>query len=106
MLGLSLDASALHAAAVAASERYNTRFEDAVTRRLGVRFIERPDTCRSDKRPVREIAGIPEQPVALQQEDAGRALVPLVVRRQAAKEMPENLERLRDRLEAEPVQPS
>ena len=37
---LSLDARALHAAAVAASERYNTRFEDALTRRLGVRFVE------------------------------------------------------------------
>src|SRR4029077_3532540 len=36
----------------------------------------------------------------------GKVLVPLVVRRQAAKEMPKNLERLRDRLEAEPVQPS
>jgi hypothetical protein len=36
----------------------------------------------------------------------GKVLVPLVVQRQAAKEMPKNLERLRDRLEAEPVQPS
>jgi uncharacterized protein YndB with AHSA1/START domain len=36
----------------------------------------------------------------------GKVLVPLVVRRQAAKEMPENLQRLRDRLEAEPVHPS
>jgi len=32
----------------------------------------------------------------------GRVLVPLVVRRQAAKEMPGNLERLRDRLESRP----
>src|SRR6476619_1357549 len=32
----------------------------------------------------------------------GRLLVPLVVRRQAAKEMPTNLRRLKDRLEAQP----
>ena len=57
---LSLDARALHAAAVAASERYNTRFEDALASRLGVRFVERPGTCRADKRPVREIDGVPE----------------------------------------------
>jgi conjugative relaxase-like TrwC/TraI family protein len=57
---LSLDARALHAAAVAASERYNTRFEDALTRRLGVEFTERADTVRRDKRPVREIAGVPD----------------------------------------------
>src|SRR5680860_667776 len=38
---LSLDARVLHAAAVAASERYNTRFEDAVSRRLGVEFVDR-----------------------------------------------------------------
>jgi len=30
----------------------------------------------------------------------GKALVPLVVRRQAAKEMPTNLERLKDRMES------
>lgn len=58
---LSLDARALHAATVTASERYNTRFEDALARRLGVRFVERPSSCRADKRPVREIADIPEQ---------------------------------------------
>ena len=33
----------------------------------------------------------------------GKVLVPLLVRRQAAKEMPENLARLKDRLESEPV---
>lgn len=58
---LSLDARPLHNAAVAASERYNTRFEDALSSRLGVRFVERPSSCRSDKRPVREITGVPEQ---------------------------------------------
>ncbi|MFD1825234.1 MULTISPECIES: MobF family relaxase [Mumia] len=56
---LSLDARVLHAAGVAASERYNTRFEDELSRRLGVAFTERPDTVRADKRPVREIAGVP-----------------------------------------------
>ena len=57
---LSLDARVIHAAAVAASERYNTRFEDAVTRRLGVRFVDRADSVRDDKRVIREIAGIPD----------------------------------------------
>ena len=33
----------------------------------------------------------------------GKALVPLVVRRQAAKEMPTNLERLKDRMESTPT---
>jgi uncharacterized membrane protein len=33
----------------------------------------------------------------------GKILVPLVVRRQAAKEMPANLQRLKERLEAQPV---
>jgi conjugative relaxase-like TrwC/TraI family protein len=57
---LSLDARVIHAAAVAASERYNTRFEDALTRRLGVAFVDRPDAGGRDKRVVREIAGIPQ----------------------------------------------
>ncbi|MFZ5848871.1 MAG: MobF family relaxase [Actinomycetota bacterium] len=56
---LSLDARVIHAAAVAASERYNTRLEEALTRRLGVEFTERAETVRRDKRPVREIAGMP-----------------------------------------------
>ena len=43
---------------MAASERYNTRFEDALARRLGVEFLERP-TGRRDLRPVREIDGVP-----------------------------------------------
>ena len=33
----------------------------------------------------------------------GKILVPLLVRRQAAREMPENLARLKDRLETQPV---
>jgi conjugative relaxase-like TrwC/TraI family protein len=56
---LSLDARVIHAAAVAASERYNTRFEDALTRRLGVAFEERADSIRADKRVIREVAGVP-----------------------------------------------
>jgi conjugative relaxase-like TrwC/TraI family protein len=56
----SLDARNLYALGVAASERYNTRFEDALARRLGVAFAERPGGTRG-KRPVREIVGIPEQ---------------------------------------------
>ena len=55
----SLDSQALHRAAVAMSERYNTRFEDAMRRRLGVAF--EPRTSRDEagrKRPVREIVGV------------------------------------------------
>ena len=58
---LSLDARVIHAAAVAASERYNTRFEDAVSRRLGVEFLVRGDSVRVDKRVIREVAGVPDQ---------------------------------------------
>ena len=56
---LSLDARVIHAAAVAASERYNTRLEEAISRRLGVEFTERADSIRRDKRSVREVAGVP-----------------------------------------------
>ena len=35
----------------------------------------------------------------------GKVLLPLMVRRQAAKEMPENLARLKDRLEVQPARP-
>lgn len=56
---LSLDARVLHAAAVAASERYNTRIEENLARRLGVEFTERPDSVRPDKRLIREISGVP-----------------------------------------------
>jgi len=54
----SLDARGLYALGVAASERYNTRFEDALACRLGVEFVERPGGSR-DLRPVREIDGVP-----------------------------------------------
>lgn len=59
----ALDARGLFALGVAASERYNTRFEDELVRRLGVRFTERPGGS-PDKRPVREIVGIPAELVA------------------------------------------
>lgn len=58
---LSLDARVIHAAAVAASERYNTRFEEMLTRRLGVQFADRADSIRAEKRVVREITGVPQQ---------------------------------------------
>lgn len=54
----ALDARGLHALTVAASERYNTRFEDELHARLGVTFVERPGAARG-KRPVREIGGVP-----------------------------------------------
>jgi conjugative relaxase-like TrwC/TraI family protein len=54
----SLDARGLYGLGVAASERYNTRFEDALARRLGVVFVERASGAR-DLRPVREIDGVP-----------------------------------------------
>jgi conjugative relaxase-like TrwC/TraI family protein len=53
---LALDGRPLHRAAVAASERYNTRLEALLTARLGVRFAERPDD--GGKRPVREVVGV------------------------------------------------
>jgi len=56
---LALDARVLYQAGVAASERYNTRLEDAMSRRLGVVFVERADSVRRDKRVIREVAGIP-----------------------------------------------
>src|SRR3954453_17419901 len=55
----SLDARGLYALGVAASGRYNARFEDALTRRLGVTFTERDGSLREGKRPVREIDGVP-----------------------------------------------
>ena len=54
---LSIDGRVLHAAAVAASETYNTALEHHLTAALGVRFAERPGRDRS-KRPVREIVGV------------------------------------------------
>ncbi len=58
---LSLDGRALYAVGVAASERYNTRLEDAVARRVGVRFASRRAGAQPGKRPVREVVGIPDR---------------------------------------------
>src|SRR4029079_8157157 len=60
---LSLDARLLHSIGVAASERYNTRFEDALARRLGVRFAQRPGSTPG-KRAGREVVGVPPELVA------------------------------------------
>jgi len=54
---LALDGRVLHKAAVAASERYNTRLEAQLVARLGVRFADR-DTGDGGKRVVREIVGV------------------------------------------------
>ena len=59
----SLDARALYAMTVAASEFYNTRFEVELTARLGVGFAARSDTLKG-KEPVREIVGVPEEFIA------------------------------------------
>jgi conjugative relaxase-like TrwC/TraI family protein len=56
----SLDARGLFALGVAASEHYNTRFEDELSRRLGVRFEDRADGSPNN-RPVREVVGIPRE---------------------------------------------
>jgi conjugative relaxase-like TrwC/TraI family protein len=53
----ALDGRALHAAAVAASERYNTRLEAQLMHRLGVSFYS--CTWRPETRPVRELNGFP-----------------------------------------------
>jgi conjugative relaxase-like TrwC/TraI family protein len=54
----SLDSRALHRAAVALSEAYNTAFEAHLTASLGVTFTARPDTV-GGREPVREIDGVP-----------------------------------------------
>src|SRR5579863_10393099 len=54
----SLDARGLYRMTVAASECYNTAFETALTRRLGVTFTPRPDTPPGAE-PVREVSGVP-----------------------------------------------
>jgi conjugative relaxase-like TrwC/TraI family protein len=54
----SLDSRALHRAAVAISETYNTSFEAHLTAALGVTFTARPDTA-GGREPVREIDGVP-----------------------------------------------
>jgi len=55
---LALDGRVLHKAAVAASERYNTRLEAQLVARLGVQFADRDDGDGSGKRVVREIVGV------------------------------------------------
>src|SRR5665811_1527382 len=54
----SLDMRVLHAMAVSASETYNTAIEDELRTRLGVEFGER--TGGRNRRPVREIKGMPD----------------------------------------------
>ena len=54
---LALDGRVLHKAAVAASERYNTRLEAQLVARLGVRFADR-DNADTGRRAVREIVGV------------------------------------------------
>ncbi|MEY9937610.1 MobF family relaxase [Streptacidiphilus sp. MAP5-3] len=55
----SLDARALYATTVAASEHYNTRFETELSARLGVTFEARQTLGK--KAPVREVAGVPAE---------------------------------------------
>jgi conjugative relaxase-like TrwC/TraI family protein len=57
----ALDGRLLFNAAVAASERYNTRLEAELRERLGLRLVEREPAT---KRPVREIEGIDERLLA------------------------------------------
>jgi TrwC relaxase len=57
---LALDGQPLHAAAVAASEFYNTRIEELLIERLALQFAEVAAKTRGDKRPVREIVVPPE----------------------------------------------
>ncbi|MFD4427285.1 MobF family relaxase, partial [Rhodococcus sp. NPDC058481] len=54
----TIDGRMFYRAAVAASERYNTRVADLVARKLGVTFAPRPDTP-AGKQPVYEVEGIP-----------------------------------------------
>jgi conjugative relaxase-like TrwC/TraI family protein len=61
---LALDARVLFKATVTASERYNTRVEAELHRRLGVTFQPRSDAdaaAAAGKRMVREISGIPNE---------------------------------------------
>jgi conjugative relaxase-like TrwC/TraI family protein len=53
----ALDGRVFYKAAVAASERYDTRLEAQLVSRLGVRFADRPGR-EPDRRPVREIVGM------------------------------------------------
>jgi len=61
---LALDARVLFKATVTASERYNTRIEAELHRRLGVTFAPRSDAgaaAAAGKRMVREVTGVPEE---------------------------------------------
>ncbi len=61
---LALDARVLFKATVTASERYNTRVEAELHRRLGLTFQPRSDAdaaAAAGKRMVREVAGVPEE---------------------------------------------
>ena len=61
---LALDGRVLYKATVTASERYNTRIEAELHRRLGLTFTERSDAAAAvagGRRTIREIAGVPEQ---------------------------------------------
>jgi DNA primase catalytic core len=61
---LSLDGRVLFKATVSASERYNTRVEAELHRRLGLSFTPRSDAAAalaSGRRTIREVTGLPEQ---------------------------------------------
>ena len=61
---LALDARVLFKATVTASERYNTRVEAELNRRLGLTFAARSDAAAAaaaGKREIREIVGVPEE---------------------------------------------
>jgi conjugative relaxase-like TrwC/TraI family protein len=55
---LSIYGTVLFEHTVAASETYNTALERRLVEVLGVEFVERPGTAH-DKRPIREISGVP-----------------------------------------------
>ncbi len=60
---LALDGRVLFKATVTASERYNTRVEAELHRRLGLTFGPRSDAASAaaaGKRDIREVAGVPE----------------------------------------------
>jgi len=61
---LALDGRVLFKATVTASERYNTRVETELHRRLGLTFQPRSDAASAaaaGKRDIREVAGVPEE---------------------------------------------
>ena len=57
---LSIDGRVLYAAAVSASETYNTRLEQHLTDRAGLVFTDRANSDLR-KRPTREVAGVDER---------------------------------------------